>query len=279
MQVQQGSTRNADMSQDEIIQQLQQQVAQLTLENTALRDQLESKEQFTAMIVHELRNPLAPIMNYAKILSRHTCTPDASTTPKGKSSRSNRASSIQRGTGIIMGQAKRMNRLVNDLLDSNRLSSSRFSLMRSICDLCALVQEVVESIRPVAPHHMFDVILPAEPVIGNWDSERLQQVIGNLLDNAAKYSDEHTTITTHVWTTPGAAHVSVHNRGSNIAPADLEQLFQPYTRLKTASGRQGLGLGLYIAHSIIEAHGGKLRLEPYTDKDSTGTTFVFDLPM
>ena len=278
MQVQQESTQDANMSQDEIIQQLQQQVASLTMENATLRDQLENKEQFTTMIVHELRNPLAPIMNYAKILSRHTCTPGENVT-KGKRSRSNRTDSIQRGTGIIMGQAKRMNRLVNDLLDSSRLSSSRFSLMRSMCDLSTLVQEVVESIRPVAPYHTFDVLLPAEAIMGNWDSERLQQVIGNLLDNAAKYSDEYTTITTHVWITSGEAHVSVHNQGSSIPSADLEQLFQPYTRFKTAGGRQGLGLGLYIAHSIIEAHGGKLRLEPHTDKDSKGTTFAFDLPM
>lgn len=278
MQVQQESTQDANMSQDEIIQQLQQQVASLTMENATLRDQLENKEQFTTMIVHELRNPLAPIMNYAKILSRHICMPGENTT-KGQRSRGNRADSIQRGTGIIMGQAKRMNRLVNDLLDSSRLSSSRFSLMRSMCDLSTLVQEVVESIRPVAPYHTFDVLLPAEAIMGNWDSERLQQVIGNLLDNAAKYSDEYTTITTHVWITPGEAHVSVHNQGSSIPSVDLEQLFQPYTRLKTAGGRQGLGLGLYIAHSIIEAHGGKLRLEPHTDKDSKGTTFAFDLPM
>ncbi len=278
MQVQQESTQDANMSQDEIIQQLQQQVASLTMENATLRDQLENKEQFTTMIVHELRNPLAPIMNYAKILSHHTCTPSENAI-KGKRSRGNRADAIQRGTGIIMGQAKRMNRLVNDLLDSSRLSSSRFSLMRSMCDLSTLVQEVVESIRPVAPYHSFDVLLPAEAIMGNWDSERLQQVIGNLLDNAAKYSDEHTTITTHVWITPGEAHVSVHNQGSSIPSAELEQLFLPYTRLKTAGGRQGLGLGLYIAHSIIEAHGGKLRLEPHTDKDSKGTTFAFDLPL
>lgn len=279
MQVQQESIQDAKMSQDEIIQQLQQQVANLTQENATLRDQLESREQFTTMIVHELRNPLAPIMNYAKILSRHTCAPSENAVTKGKGNRSNRVNSIQRGTGIIMGQARRMNRLVNDLLDSNRLSSNRFSLMRSLCDLGALVQEVVESIRPVSPYHTFDVLLPDEPVIGNWDSERLQQVIGNLLDNAAKYSDDCTTITTHIWTTPGQAHVSVHNQGSSIPSADMEQLFQPYIRLKTASGRQGLGLGLYIAHSIIEAHAGKLRLEPYTDKDSKGTTFIFDLPM
>jgi signal transduction histidine kinase len=285
MQVQREPAQNMPLNQDEIIQQLQQQVTRLTAANAELRAQLEQKEQFTAMIIHEMRNPLAPIMNYARLLSRHTCTPDEKTVAPDKTGRSGRgirggrADSVQRGSGIIMGQAQRLSRLINDLLDSNRLSTNRFSLIRSKCNLNTLIQEVVESIRPVAPYHMFDVLLPDEPVTGQWDNERLQQVIGNLLDNATKYSEEHTTITIRVWTDADRVHVSVHNQGSSIPPADLEQLFQPYSRLKAAGDRSGLGLGLYIARSIIEAHGGTLRLEPHADTEDRGTTFAFDLPL
>jgi signal transduction histidine kinase len=276
MHVQHEPSQGSNASQAEIIQKLQRRVEELTTENLALSEQLARKEQFTAMIVHELRGPLSPIINYAQLLSRHSCN-----TAEGSAEQRNitRPGSIQRGTSIIIGQAKRLNRLVNDLLDSYRLSSSGFNLVRANCDLVQLVQEVVDSIRPVAPYHTFVVMLPDEPVIGNWDRERLQQVVGNLLDNAVKYSDEKTTVTIHVWTTSGQAHVSVHNHGSSIPSADIELLFQPYSRLKAAGARQGLGLGLYIAYSIIEAHGGKLRLEPHNGKTPKGTTFSFDLPL
>jgi len=94
---------------------------------------------------------------------------------------------IQRGTRIIVSQAKRMSRLVNDLLDASHLSSGSFKLLRDTCDIVQLVNDMVEQLRPVAPHHTLTVIAPDEPLIGNWDSGRLQQALGNLLDNAIKY--------------------------------------------------------------------------------------------
>jgi signal transduction histidine kinase len=259
--------------QDQLIEQLQQQVAALTAENSALHEQLARKERFTAMIVHDLRNPLSPILSYAQMLSRHRCEEQAS-------AKKGRSISIERGTSIILSQARRLTRLVSDLLDSTQLNAGRFTLERERCDLSQLIEEMVDILRPIAPYHTFIMLLPTEPVIGNWDSGRLQQVLGNLLDNAVKYSDEGTVITTQLRTTVGAAHVSVHNQGLAIPFADREHLFQPYARLKTTRARTGLGLGLYIAHSIIEAHGGHLFLEPLPDDNpSSGTTFSFDLPI
>lgn len=279
MQVQHESFQDANASLAETIQKLQLQVDNLQAENDTLREQLGRKEQFMAMIVHELRNPLSPIINYAQLLSNHICEP----VEDKSGSKKRRTSSIQRGTSIIIGQTKRLSRLINDLLDSTRLTSGHFILVRELCNLSVVVQEIVDSVRPVAPYHSFAVDVPELPVMGNWDSGRLQQVLGNLLDNAVKYSDEHTTITIRVWTTPDLVHVSVHNQGASIPSSDIELLFQPYTRLKATSTRPGMGLGLYIARSIIEAHGGTLRLEPHTDKavDETakGTTFSFDLPL
>lgn len=279
MQVQHESFQDANTDLAQTIQKLQLQVDNLQAENATLREQLGRKEQFMAMIVHELRNPLSPIINYAQLLSNHICEPVEDKTG-GKKRRTN---SIQRGTSIIIGQTKRLSRLINDLLDSTRLTSGHFVLVRELCDLSTVVQEIVDSVRPVAPYHSFVVDTPELPVIGDWDSGRLQQVLGNLLDNAVKYSDEHTIITVRVWTTPDLAHASVHNQGASIPSADIEQLFQPYTRLKATSARPGMGLGLYIARSIIEAHGGTLRLESHADKstDETakGTTFSFDLPL
>lgn len=251
-----------EQSQEEVIRALQQQIDELTADNLLLREQLARKEQFTAMIAHELRSPLTPIINYAQIAAR----PEQS------------REKIVRSTSIITSQAWRLRRLVNDLLDASRLSSGKFSLMCSRCDLIALVDEVVEQLRPVAPYHTFVIEIPDTPIFGSWDKDRLQQALGNLLDNAIKYSDEASPITIRAWQTLGSVHVSFHNHGASISPADSSQLFHPYVRLPKSAAQQGSGLGLYITKSIIEAHGGELRLEQSPD-ETPGITFSFDLPL
>jgi signal transduction histidine kinase len=254
-----------ERSQDEIIQVLQRQVDELTAANALLQEELANKEQFTAMIAHELRGPLAPIISYAQLIAR----------PQ------QRLEKIQRGTSIIIGQARRLARLVSDLLDASRLSSGKFALVRKKCDLVALAREVVEQLRPLAPYHNFVVDLPDTPLFGRWDAGRLQQALGNLLDNAIKYSGDGTTITARAWQMGNVAHVSVHNQGVSISSADIGQLFQPYGRLQAANKQEGSGLGLYITKCIVEAHGGSLRLEPRAEGSEAeqGTMFSFDLPM
>jgi signal transduction histidine kinase len=268
-----------EKSQEEIIQELQQQVDELTTTNLLLQDQLARKEQFIAMIAHELRGPLSPIINYAQMVSRHVCTPKSEDT----NALSQHNKTLQRHTTIIISQARRLTRLVNDLLDASRLTSGQFTLMRETCDIVALVNETVEQLRPVAPYHTLVADVPDAPIEGNWDGGRLQQALGNLLDNAIKYSDEHTTVTAQVCATQDTVHVSVHNMGTSIPSNESSQLFLPYKRLEGASRRQGSGLGLYITKSIIEAHGGTLRLEPHSEEKAgegpCGTTFSFDLPL
>jgi signal transduction histidine kinase len=252
-----------EQSQNEVIEALQRQVTELTEANLFLKEQLARKEQFTAMIAHELRSPLTPIINYAQIVARPN----------------QRRETIERGTNIIMSQAWRLSRLVSDLLDASRLSSGQFTLTCSPCDAVKLVKEAVEQLRPVAPYHQFAIEIPETPLIGMWDYGRLQQALGNLLDNAIKYSPEETTILVRAWQTTGKAHISVHNEGEGIPLADIDQLFRPYSRLPGTSGNQkGSGLGLYITKSIIDAHGGELHLERPTE-EKQGTTFSFDLPI
>ncbi len=270
-----------EQSQEKVIQALQHQVDELTAANLLLQDQLVRKEQFTAMIAHELRGPLSPIINYAQLLARQARSlKDA---PEAVRQKSREQETLQRSTNIIISQARRLSRLVNDLLDASRLSSGQFTLLREQCDLAVLAQELVEQLRPVAPYHRLVVEVSATPVSGNWDSGRLQQVLGNLLDNAIKYSDEHTTITVSVGCCADMARVSVHNEGPGIPSANIDRLFHPYARLPESSGREGSGLGLYIARSIIEAHGGTLCLEAHGEgssrAESKGTTFTFELPL
>ena len=252
-----------EQSQNEIIEALQRQVDEFTAANLQLKEHLARKEQFTAMIAHELRCPLTPIINYAQIVARPN----------------QRRETIERGTNIIISQAWRLSRLVSDLLDSSRLSSGQFTLSCSPCDAVKLVNEVAEQLRPVAPYHRFAIEAPDTPIIGNWDYNRLQQALGNLLDNAIKYSPEETSITVRTWQTLGKAHISVHNEGESIPTTDMDQLFRPYSRLQgTSSSQKGSGLGLYIAKSIVEAHGGELHLERPTE-ERQGTSFSFDLPL
>lgn len=254
-----------EQSQEALIQALQHRVDELTTANLMLEEQLKHKEQFTAIVAHELRGPLTPIISYAQMLARAN----------------QQHEKTKRGTSIIISQARRLVRLVNDLLDASHLSSGQFTLIRQVCDVVALTKEIVEQLRPVAPYHTFVTDTPNTPLIGNWDGGRLQQALGNLLDNAIKYSADGTTITVRIASSTDAVHVSVHNQGAGIPALDMGQLFQPYGRLSNASTHQGSGLGLYITRCIVEAHGGVLRLEPHaeTGEAAQGTTFSFDLPL
>lgn len=277
----QAQRETSKQSQEDLIQQLQRQVDELTTANLVLQEQQAHREQLTAMIAHDLRAPLAPIINYAQMLARHTCEPQEDSSTKAQK----RNTTIMRHTSVIISQAHRMSRLVNDLLDASQLSSSQFSLRCEPCDMVALAKEMIEQLRPVAPYHTLVIQAPDRPMIGHWDGGRLQQALGNLLDNAIKYSDERTTITVRIrfLESKDRAYVSVHNMGASIPSADIGQLFLPFIRLPAASHRQGSGLGLFITKSIIEAHGGILRLEPYSENSSgesqRGTTFSFELPL
>ena len=251
-----------EQSPDALIAALKQQIDELSQNNLNLQEQLARKDQFTAMIAHELRSPLSPIINYAHIVAR----------PNQKKE------TIERGTNIIISQAWRLSRLVSDLLDSSRLTSGTFTLACNPCDVVKLVKETVEQLRPIAPYHMFLVDVPGSPVTGNWDYGRLQQALGNLIDNAIKYSLEATTITIRAWLIPGKVYISVHNEGQNIPSTEVDQLFRPYSRLASGTRQKGSGLGLYIAKSIVDAHGGTLQLDPTTE-EGQGTTFTFDLPL
>jgi len=264
--------------QERTIQELQSQISELEEEVRSLHDELVRREQFTAMIAHDLRGPLGPILNYAQRLGRQTYS---STDSEAAINKKNAA--IQHQTGIIVSLVHRMNRQVNDLLDVSHISGNQFSLIREPCDIVALAKEMLEQIRPVAPYHTFASKTPDSPIIGNWDAGRLQQALGNVLDNAIKYSGEGTTITVTVSEVNGHARVSVNNQGSSIPSTDIGQLFRPYTRLTTGQHQHGSGLGLFISKSIIEAHDGSLRLEPKNEETAPehmkGTTFTFELPL
>jgi signal transduction histidine kinase len=259
--------QNKDVRED-AIRTLQNQVNELTATRLLLEEEVErlkaeltQKERFAAMIAHELRSPLTPIINYAQIIAR----------PNQK------RENIERGSQIIISQAWRLVRLTKDLLDVSRLSSGQFTLKCAPCDMAKVIQEIVEQVRPVAPLHTFELALPTSALVGQWDHDRLQQAVGNLVENAIKYSDDETTITIRAWQSENLACVSVHNTGASIPRSQIDLLFRPFSRLQTALPQDGTGLGLFITRSIIQAHGGELRLDEVPENQ--GTTFSFALPL
>ena len=257
---------------------LQEEAERLASENSALKEQIVHKEQFMAMIAHDLLGPLTSIINYAKIILRLLG--------------GNPNKSIRRRAEIIISQSQRMARLINDLRDSSQIESNKFSLKLAQCDIVELVRETADQLRPIAPHHRIELDISDASIAGMYDRERLQQVLGNLLDNAIKYSDTETIITIRVWTTLDTVNVSVHNQGPGIPSQEVGMLFLPFVRLSGVGQRKGSGLGLYISHSIIQAHHGSLRLVSHLDQDGEelehaqsakeeqkGVTFCFTLPL
>ena len=279
MQLQRGE--QTDQKQETIERELQRQIDELKAENLQLQEQLASKDQFTAMIAHDLRGPLSPIINYAQLIARHARVPNEEKEDIA-AQMVRKTTAIQRSTSIIISQAQRMSRLVNDLLDTSRISTGIFNLVTEECNIVKIVKDMVQQLRPVAPYHKLVVSAPRRAIIGNWDPGRLQQALGNLLDNAIKYSDEHTTITVKVKTHHKTVSISVHNEGTSIPSNEVGLLFRPYSRLQNANKRQGSGLGLYITRLIVEAHAGTLRLEPpeaIPEGLHSGTVFTIELPL
>ena len=267
-----------DRSQEQTIETLQREIEALKQDKLVLQNQLRRNEQLTAMIAHDLRGPLSPIISYAqRIDSRVPALENAEQEQEKSAPKEHKI--IKRSVDIIIGQARRLNRQVNDLLDISNIASGNFNLVHDECDIVQLAEDMIEQLQPVAPYHKLLVIAPTQPVIGDWDGMRLQQALGNLLDNAIKYSDEHTTVTVKITTSRKRVQVSVHNEGVSIPPTEFTHLFQPYRRLHDTGTKRGTGLGLYITKSIIEAHGGTLALESSREETSQGgTTFSFELP-
>lgn len=227
------------------------------------QEALQLREEFLSIASHELRTPLTALQLQVQLLRRMLKDDND---PAGGSRR------------IIDGverQVKRLGRLTNDLLDVSRISAGRFDLDTSHFDLGLLVGDVLARFEDElqAAGSTVDVHL-SEPVFGNWDRHRLDQVIANLLSNALKYGGG-TAIHIDVSADDSMARLSVSDRGPGIAEANLGRIFDRFERVETAERTAGLGLGLFIAREIVEAHGGTIRAQ---SRVGQGAMFVVELP-
>ncbi len=230
----------------------------------ALRDSDRRKDEFLAMLAHELRNPLAPISTAAHLLQ----TPGTD------------AGRIRRASEIIARQVRHITELVDDLLDVSRVTRGLIQLDRSLVDLKSVIDSAVEQSRPAmdARHHAFSVRSGAGEAYVLGDRARLVQVIVNLLDNAAKYSPEGGRVTLTLQVRGDEVEVAVQDQGSGIDAQLLPQVFDLFTQGARNPGRAegGLGIGMALVKRIVELHGG--RVQARSDGAGTGSTFSLMLP-
>lgn len=162
--------------------------------------------------------------------------------------------------------------MIQDLLDFSRIEARQLTIVRQDVDLAALVRACIDSLTPEAPGRPLELRAhgPIEHVQA--DPDRLAQVMDNLLTNALKYGEPGTPITVDIQPRTGCVEVSVTNEGRGIAPNQQPRLFQRFQRI---DARKGVGLGLYIARKLVEAHGGSIGVE---SRPGATTTFHFTIP-
>ena len=234
----------------------------------ALREADRRKDEFLAMLAHELRNPLAPILNAVQLLRLLGL----------------RGPRLDGARDMIERQVSHLVRLVDDLLDVSRVSRGKIQLQKGPLDLRAVVRLAVETSRPLieARRHRLAMSSPSEPVPVDGDATRLAQVVSNLLNNAAKYTDEGGRIDLAVERAgegDGAeAVLRVRDSGRGIDPAALANLFELFYQVDRNLDRSegGLGIGLSLVKSLVEMHGG--RVEAHSEGRGKGSEFVVRLP-
>jgi signal transduction histidine kinase len=223
-----------------------------------------SKDEFIAMLSHELRNPLAPIANAHRVLEQH-----APPSPQAR-----------RALSIAARQLAHMKRLVDDLLDAARLIRGRIDLRRAPVELARIVRDALDSVaQPVAQREQrIDVSLPAAPVVLHADGARMMQVVENLLSNASKFTDPGETIELSATDAGDRVVIEVRDPGIGIAAADLPRLFRLFSQVDVSldRSRSGLGIGLALVRQLVELHGG--RVEASSDGVGRGSTFRVTLP-
>ena len=222
------------------------------------------KDEFLAMLSHELRNPLAPIANALQLLRLQK----------------NENPLQQQAHSIIERQVGQLNHLVDDLLEISRITTGRVQLRQEQIVLSSIVERAVETARPYIKHHRHEltVSMPPQPVWVYADAARLEQVVVNLLTNAAKYTGVGGNIGLTVQLEGGAPVLRVRDTGIGIAPELLPHIFDLFTQAQRSLDRSqgGLGIGLCLVQRLVELHGGTVEVYSVLGQ---GSEFVVRLPM
>lgn len=244
---------------------LRQHVEEERRARTELEHAVKARDEFLSLASHELKTPLTSLALHARLFERSLV--DGGSPP---------AESARRFIQQTLKQTMRLTRLVNDMLDISRIAAGRLSVEVETVDLAALARDVLERLKPQLQEAGCEVSLDASgPVQGKWDAYRLDQVLTNLLTNAARYAPGR-PVEVSVRAVDGQAELRVRDHGSGIAADDQDRVFQKFERAVGGNKVSGLGLGLFIAREIVQMHGGSIRV---TSEPGTGATFIVRLPL
>ena len=256
-----------DLTEHRHYEELQRTQAALRASEEALKEADRRKDEFLAMLSHELRNPLAPIGTGIQVLNQiGVANPDA-----------------QRVRDMIGRQVGHMTRIIDDLLDLARIASGKIQVRPECCDLTAIARHTAEDYRRdlEAEGLTLSVQLPEQSLWVLGDRTRLAQILGNLLHNARKFTDAGGHVTVTLAAEPGgrAALLTVRDTGIGIEPAMLVKLFETFSQAdrSRARSRGGLGLGLALVKGVVELHGGEVRAA--SAGPGRGSEFLIRLPL
>ena len=229
-----------------------------------LREADRRKDEFLAILAHELRNPLAPIRNSLHIFRLAGVQDPA----------------VARVTEMMERQVAHMVRMVDDLLEVSRISRGKIELRKERVELASVLRTAVDTSLPLveANRHKLSVQVPPEPLVLDADPVRLAQVFANLLNNSAKYTPPGGAIELEVGIEGGMAVVCVRDNGEGIPPQMLSRVFNMFTQVNTGARAQGgLGIGLTLARTLVNLHGGSI--EAFSGGPGRGCEFLVKLPL
>jgi len=235
------------------------------LAQEALKESDRRKDEFLAMLAHELRNPLAPISAAAEVLQ--ISSPNEP--------------NIQRISEVISRQARHMTGLIEDLLDMSRVTQGKITLELETLEVRQVVAEAVEQVRPLsdAQEHHLKVDMPPIGLKISGDKKRLVQVMANLLSNAVKYTHNGGAISLDTCVQEGLVTLTVRDNGIGMSPDLTERAFELFVQGERTADRQqgGLGIGLALVKSLVALHGGKVKA--YSAGIGMGSEFSVSLPL
>ena len=244
---------------------LQGEIVERKRAEAALKAADRHKDEFLAVLAHELRNPLAPIRNAVEIMRRGSLSD-----PRLMWSRD-----------VIERQVKHLSRLVDDLLDVSRITRGNINLTRERVSVSSIINRAIETIHPlIAEHrHELTIEIPNGRLEVDGDVTRLTQAVGNLLSNAAKYTDPGGRIAVRVKRSGAQVEISVRDSGIGIPPQMLPRLFTLFTQVDGTAHRAqgGLGIGLALVRQLIAMHGGSVAA--HSDGVNRGSEFIIRLPL